>query len=68
MPTAAELATWPFLSIVAWPPDWERRQVAALLAKTGGLDQATLTMRLGRSLPMVLERVEPPPAGRMIRD
>ncbi len=68
MPTAAELATWPFLSIVAWPPAWERRQVAALLAEAGGLDQATLTMRLGQQPPMVLKRVDPSPAAQMIRD
>ena len=68
MPTVAELATWPFLSIVAWPSDWERGQLSALLAETGGLDQATLNMRLGRPPPMVLERVDPSPAARMIRD
>ena len=68
MPTAAELATWPFLSIVAWPPDWERRQVAALLAEAGGLELATLKLRLGQQPPMVLERVDPSPAAQMIRD
>ncbi len=68
MPTAAELATWPFLSIVAWPPDSERREVAALLAEAGGLDQATLNMRLGQRPPMVLERVDPSPAAQMIRN
>ncbi len=66
MPTPAELTTWPFLSVVAWPEGWLRASVAELLAGFGAIDLATLNMRLGRKPPMVLERVEPSVAAAMI--
>lgn len=65
MPTVAEKESWPFLSIVACPEGWQREDVARLLAGPGGMDQATLRMRLGREPPMVLERIEPAAARAM---
>ncbi len=66
MPTPAEMTTWPFLSVVAWPEGWLRAGVAELLAGFGAMDMPTLNMRLGRKPPMVLERVEPSVAHAMI--
>ena len=66
MPTPAELTTWPFLSIVAWPEGWDRTSVAELLAGYGALDLPTLNMRFGQKPPMVLNRVEPAVAAAMI--
>ncbi len=66
MPTSAELTTWPFLSVVAWPEGWDRMSVAKLLAGFGALDLPTLNMRLGRTPPMVLDHVEPSVAPAMI--
>ena len=67
MPSVTELDTWPFLSIVSWPDGWDRARVASLLAGPGGLDAATLRLRLGQSPPMVLERCDPGAAAAMIR-
>ena len=66
MPTTAELITWPFLSVVAWPEGWDRASVARLLGGFGALDTATLNLRLGQKPPMVLDRVDPSAAGAMI--
>lgn len=63
----ADSQTWPFLSIVAWPDGWDRNRVADLLAQSGGLDGASLRLRLGQAPPMVLERVEPAAAAAMIK-
>ncbi len=66
MPTPAELTTWPFLSVVAWPEGWDRASVAKLLAGFGAMDVATLSLRLGQKPPMVLDRAEPAVAVAMI--
>ncbi len=66
MPTPAELMTWPFLSIVAWPEGWDRASVAQLLAGFGAMDLPTLNLRLGQKPPMVLNHVEPSVAAAMM--
>ena len=66
MPTPAELTTWPFLSIVAWPEGWDRASVAQLLAGFGAMDVATLNQRLGQKPPMVLNHVDPSVAPAMV--
>ncbi len=66
MSTPAEMDSWPFLSIVAWPEGWDREHVAELLAGAGGLDVATLRLRLGQEPPMVLQRIEPAAAQAML--
>ena len=62
--TAPPTETATFLSLVAWPEGWRRDQVAQLLAESGGLDPATVRMRLGQAAPMVLGEIEPAAARR----
>ncbi len=62
----AERRNWPFLSILAWSEGWDRDQVADLLARAGGLDIATLRLRLARPTPLMLDQVEPAAAAAVI--
>ncbi len=62
----ADRRNWPFLSILAWPEGWDRDRVADLLTRAGGLDVATLRLRLARPPPLVLDQVEPAAAAAVI--
>jgi hypothetical protein len=56
----------PFLTIVAWPDAYDRRQLAQLLADCSGLDPTDLRYRLGQPPPMILAQIEADIAQRAV--
>lgn len=46
-----------FLSVIALPERWSRLDAAAALAEAGVMDKASLRMRLGQQLPMVIAKL-----------
>jgi hypothetical protein len=56
--------TRPFLTIVDWPPECGRDDVARLLAEHAGFDEATMRLRLGKAPPMIVGQFDTAVASR----
>jgi hypothetical protein len=56
-----------FLTLIGWPEAMSRTEVAALLARVAGVDEATGRLWAAKQPPVVLARMDAEPAGRLVK-
>lgn len=57
----------PFLSIIGWPEQCQRDELARLLHQVAGVDEATARIRLGLTPPLIVGQVPPEKAAPALR-
>jgi len=60
------VSVFAFVSVFAWPPNWDRAQMVDAMARCVGLDPPDADLRVAKPPPLAITRMEQRPAGAAV--